>query len=185
MDAQAVNMQPTEGWERGSESLTTRCGFRFTLRRAHPDDLPELKIFLGQLTSADLRFRFLSPMRSVSDDLVKDLLREDRAIEHYLAYEPGESAIIASGMLAIDASGKKAEVALCIRPEFKHEGISWTMLEFLLAQARAKGVESVEAIEARDHREAIALEREMGFESDRSCADPSVVVVRKSFSDAT
>lgn len=183
MNAQAVSSSPTHGCGPSSDSLTTRCGFRFTLRQAEPADFPELKVFLGQLTSADVRFRFLSPMHTVSDNLVQDLLRQDRAIEHYLAFEPGESAIIASGMLAIDATGKKAEVALCIRPEFKHEGISWTMLEFLLEQARANGVEMVEAIEARDHREAIALEREMGFEIDRSCADPSIVMVRKSLSN--
>ena len=183
-----MNVQPTglrrpEKSDRSSDTLTTRSGFRFTLRRATPDDFSELKIFLGQLTLADVRFRFLSPIRAVGDNLVQDLLRQDRAIEHYLAFEPGETAIIASGMLALDAAGKKAEVALCIRPEFKHEGISWTLLAFLLDQARAEGVQVVEAIEARDHREAIELEREMGFEIDRNFGDPSAVVVRKLLSN--
>lgn len=181
MNVQVTQPYRTDASDLTSEPLTTRSGLRFTLRRATPEDFPELKVFLSQLTLADVRFRFLSPLRRVRDDLVQDLLRQDRAIEHYLAFEPGESAIIASGMLAIDATGKKAEVALCIRPEFKHAGISWTLLEFLLKQARAEGVEAVEAVEACDHREAIALEREMGFEIDRSC-DPSVVVVRKSLS---
>lgn len=179
MNAQATGPQPIQASDHSNETLTTRSGFRFTLRRGAPADFPELKVFLGQLSLADVRFRFLSPMRIVTDSLVQDLLREDRSIEHFLAFEPGESAIIASGMLAIDPTGKKAEVALCIRPEFKHEGISWTMLEFLMEQARAEGVETVEAIETRDHREAIELEREMGFEIDRNCPDPSVVVVRK------
>lgn len=163
-------------------TLTTRCGFRFSIRRATPSDFPELKVFLGQLSLPDVRFRFLSPMHTVSDNLVQELLREDRSTEHFLAFEPGESAIIASGMLAIEKTGKKAEVALCIRPEFKRVGISWTMLEFLLENARAEGIDAVEAIEARDHREAIELEREMGFEIDRDNADPAVVVVRKRLS---
>lgn len=179
MNAQATKPCPIHRDDLSSENLTTRRGFRFSLRRGAPDDFPELKVFLSQLTLPDVRFRFLSPMPVVSDNLVQDLLREDRSIQHFLAFEPGESAIIASGMLAIDATGKNAEVALCIRPEFKHEGISWTMLEFLLKQARAQGVETVEAIEANDHHAAISLEREMGFEIDRNCTDPSVVVVRK------
>lgn len=174
-----LHMPNTEGGELAGETLTTRSGFRFTIRRGAPDDFPELKIFLGQLTLDDIRFRFLSPMYRVRDALVQDLLRQDRPIEHYLAFEPGESAIIASGMLAKDATGKKAEVALCIRPEFKHEGISWTILDFLMELARGEGVDVIEAIEAADHREALELEREMGFECDRCAADPTVVVVRK------
>lgn len=183
MNAQATKPCPIRRDDPGSEDLTTRRGFRFSLRRGTPDDFPELKVFLGQLTLPDVRFRFLSPVRVVSDNLVQHLLRADRSTEHFLAFEPGESAIIASGMLAIDPAGKKAEVALCIRPEFKHEGISWTMLRFLLEQARAQGVETVEAIEANDHHEAIALEQEMGFEIDRNRTDPSVVVVRKTLSE--
>lgn len=182
MNAQAIRARPVRQGKPAIPTLTTRSGFRFSLRQAAPDDLADLRVFLGQLTLPDIRFRFLSPMRSVSDSLAQHLLREDPSIRHFLAFEPDETAIIASGMLAIDPSGKKAEVALCIRPEFKHEGISWSMLEFLLKQARAEGIDAIEAIEASDHREAIELERQMGFEIDRDCADPSLVVVRKTFS---
>lgn len=72
---------------------------------------------------ADFRFCFFV-LRTVRGNLVKDLLREDQVIEHYLAYETGESAMIALGMLAVDATRKNAEVSLCMRLEFKNEGIS-------------------------------------------------------------
>jgi acetyltransferase len=184
MNTIRASAQPMAQPERQDATLETRQGLRFRVRRAAPEDFPALKLFLRQLTPDDIRFRFLSPMRMVSDNLVQLLLREDRSTEHFLVFKPGEDAIIASGMLAIDPDFRKAEVALCIRPEFKHAGISWSLLAFLLEEARARGVDMVEAIEAPDHREAIALEREMGFEIDRANGDPSAIVVRKVLSKA-
>ena len=47
------------------------------------------------------------------------------------------------------------------------------------ASPRSKGVELLESIESRENREAIALEREMGFTATSYPGDASLVLVQK------
>jgi len=60
----------------------------------------------------------------------------------------------------------------------KRKGISWTLLEHVAHLAKSKGFETLESIEARDHHEAIEMEREMGFTASASPGDPTLIVLR-------
>lgn len=86
--------------------------------------------------------------------------------------------MIATAMLAADADLVRAEVAIAIRSDFKHRGISWTMLDHVAHMAKAKNFKTLESIESRDNHEAIELEREMGFVAIPSPGDPTSVIVR-------
>ena len=159
--------------------LTTRAGFGFQVRAAQPSDEPALAEFFTHVEKDDLRFRFLSGLSTVGHHLLAMMTDVDHdRTENILAFDTDGKTIIASAMLAADADGKRAEVAMAIREDFKLKGISWTLLEHVTRLAKAKGVQTLESIEARDHHEAIEMEREMGFKAFPLPGDATLVVLR-------
>jgi acetyltransferase len=149
------------------DHIETKSGRQFDVRAARPLDMPALRLFLSRITADDLRFRFLSPVRDVSDGLIRQLLGYDHATaEHFLAFEPGGAEIIASAVVALGSDGQAAEVAICTRPDFKHLGLSWSLLDHATAWAARHGACELLTLEAIDHADAIRLEQEQGFKID-------------------
>lgn len=161
------------------QMLTTRTGFEFEVRPAQNSDEPALAEFFTHVEKDDLRFRFLSGLTTVGHHLLAMMtdIDHDRT-ENILAFDTDGKTIIASAMLAADADGKRAEVAMAIREDFKLKGISWTLLEHITHLAKAKGIQTLESIEARNHHEAIEMEREMGFTASSLPGDATLVVLR-------
>lgn len=163
-----------------SQSLTTRTGFRFHVRPACPADAETLAEFFTHVTRDDLRFRFLTGLEQVGHDRIVDLVTVDHTLtENFLAFDEGSTMMIATAMLACDSALDRGEVAICIRKDFKHRGIGWELLAHIARFAEAKGVKTLEAIEARENHAAIELEREMGFTAEPYPGDSTLVLVRR------
>lgn len=161
------------------DDLTTRTGFRFHVRQAKPQDEPILAEFFTHVTPEDLRFRFLSGMQAVSHDRLAKMTRaDDPRVVNFLAFAPNET-LLAVAMLAIAEDGERGEVALSIRNDFKHQGISWEMLAHICRYAERHDIKSVESLESRVNHSAIKLEREMGFEVLDYDDDPALVLLRR------
>ena len=169
----------TQELERAETTLTTRSNYSFHVRAAQANDQPALAEFFKHVGKDDLRFRFLSPINTVGPHLIATLVNVDhQRTENILALDTDGETVIASAMLAADADGKRAEVAMAIRADYKRKGISWTLLEHVALLAGRKGIQTLESIEARDHYEAIEMEREMGFTASTCPGDPTLVVLR-------
>lgn len=167
----------TQTIDQHGTTLTTRSDFAFQVRAAESADQAALAEFFTHVEKDDLRFRFLSPINKVGPHLIATLANVDhQRTESILAIDADGTTVIASAMLAADPDGKRAEVALAIRADYKRKGISWTLLEHVARLAEAKGIETLESIEARDHHEAIEMEREMGFTAS-ACPDDSTLVL--------
>lgn len=165
--------------EHTEETLTTRSSYEFRVRAARTTDQPALAEFFKHVDKDDLRFRFLSPINTVGPQLIATLTDIDhQRTENILALDIDGQTVIASAMLAADPQGKRAEVAMAIRADYKRRGISWTLLEHVARLAEAKGIEVLESIEARDHHEAIEMEREMGFTASSCPGDPTLMVLQ-------
>ena len=161
--------------------LQTRSGFRFAVRTASVEDETKLANFFDQVGPEDLRFRFLSTVRNVSHDRLVAMVDPDDRTDSVLA-ENEDGEIVAAAMLAGDQAGDRGEVAVSIRGDHKGRGIGWTLLDYLVATARARGYASIESIEDRQNRAAIALEQEMGFATEPVNGEPTLVLVRKRLS---
>jgi N-acetylglutamate synthase-like GNAT family acetyltransferase len=160
-------------------TLTTRGHFRFLVRPVEPNDEAALAEFFTHVAKEDLRFRFLSGLNQVDHARITAMTNIDhRRTENFLAVDPDNNAIIASAMLATDPTGKRAEVAMAIRADYKNRGASWTLLDYVARQAKARGVKALESIETRDHHAAIELEREMGFTATSCPGDATLIVLR-------
>jgi N-acetylglutamate synthase-like GNAT family acetyltransferase len=164
-------------------TLTTRSGFGFAVRPVDTSDEAALAEFFSHVAQEDLRFRFLTGISKVNHAQISAMtdIDHDRT-ENFLAIAE-DGTIIASAMLATAVDRKRAEVALAIRSDFKKRGVSWTLLEHVAREARARGVATLESIEARNHHEAIELEREMGFTAHPCEGDATLVVLRANLAD--
>ena len=162
-------------------ALETWKGFTFEVRPAGPDDGPRLADFFARLTPEDRRFRFLSGMPRVGHDMLERLTKVDHdRSEDFLAFVDDE--LIASAMIAADPAMERAEVAISVRPEYKHRGVGWALLAHLARYASEKGIKLIESVECRDNVEAIGLEKEMGFTGTAYPGDPALVLLQKKLS---
>jgi len=164
--------------------LTTRTGFQFYVRSADPDDRETLENFFEGVTADDLRFRFLTAVEAVAPSQISRLTHPDRHhVESFIAFTEDGALMIASGMLACDASFEHGEVAIAIRADHKGKGIGWEFLALLTKFADEKGVRIVESIESRDNHEAIDLERNMGFAATPYPGDPTLMLLSRRAGD--
>lgn len=160
--------------------LTTRTGFCFNVRPARPSDEPALAAFFKHVSREDLRFRFLTGLKEVGHDRLAAMTAIDHTqTENFLAFVDGEAEIIATAMLASDATLTTGEVAMAIREDYKHKGVSWALLAHVAACAEAKGLTTIQSIESRDNHAAIDMEREMGFVAVAYPDDPTLLLVRR------
>ncbi|MEO5806431.1 GNAT family N-acetyltransferase [Devosia sp.] len=163
-----------------SRDLTTYTGFTFHVRPVRPDDEPALARFFEHVTPDDLRFRFLSTIRSVGHDRLVTMTQVDHhQTESFVAQLADDGPIIATALLACDAKLDVGEVAISIVAEHKHKGIGWELLGHVTRYARARGVKSLQSVESRSNHVAIDLEKELGFTAESYAGDASLVVLRK------
>lgn len=157
--------------------LTTRSGFEFHVRPVEPSDKEAFAEFFTHVSKDDLRFRFLSAVLEVQGTLLDDLMNVDHDHkEDYLAFDIDDKTIIASAMVGASADKSEAEVALAVRSDYKHRGMSWTFLKYVIDQARKNGIRKLQSIEARENHAAIELEKEMGFTA-RSCPGDATLML--------
>lgn len=160
--------------------LVTRAGTRLKVRPANPEDETLLAGFFEKVLPEDVRFRFLTPVPHPGHALLSRLVGVDHVRdENFLAFAEDGETLVATAMVTADAAMEKAEVAITVRADYRHQGVGWTMLDYAAGYAEAKGIKSIESIEAADNREAISLECEMGFTASFYPGDPRLVLVRK------
>lgn len=158
--------------------LTTWTGFEFKVRPATPADKAAVAELFTRVSDEDRRFRFLSSIDRLDDDLLKRLTQVDHLqTEDFLAFDGGTP--IASAMLAADEAMERAEVAISIRADYKHRGVGWALLDQVAREAQKRGIRLLESVESRDNREAITLEREMGFTATAYPGDPTLILLQK------
>jgi len=161
--------------------LTTRSGFHFHVRGAEPKDEAIVADFFNHVTPDDVRFRFLSGMKSVSHErLVEMTSSGDAKRVNFLAFS-SDQTLLAVAMLAVGKDIQRGEVALTIREDYKHQGISWEMLAHICRYAQRHNFKSIESIESRENHAAIELERDMAFHAHDDKDDPTIVVLRRDF----
>lgn len=163
-----------------SRHMTTRTGFGFSVRPAQAADEKALGAFFAHVTPEDLRFRFLTGVRTVGHDTLVAMTDIDHnQTENFLAFVDDEAQMIATAMLACDPAMTTGEVAIVIRPEYRGKGVSWDLLHHLTEYARAKGLTSIQSIEERGSHASIDMEREMGFTATSYPGDATLILLQK------
>ncbi|MBW8743250.1 MAG: GNAT family N-acetyltransferase [Sphingomonas sp.] len=158
--------------------LFTQSGLAVSIRPVAPADRPLVEDFFGHIGADDLRFRFLTTIRRVDQERINELCIVDvpRMIT-FLAFHAG--LLVAIATVAGDPEAGKAEVAMATRPEWKHRGVSWTLLEHAIRFARGCGYSEILSVEKADNEGALQVERDMGFNLSLAGGDASELVATK------
>lgn len=147
---------------RWAAELFTRSGVTLSIRLVERTDKPLIEDFFRHVGADDLRFRFLTTIRQVDEKRINALCIVDIPRMVTFAAFRGD-LLIALATLAGDPETGKAEVAMATRPEWKHQGVSWTLLEHVIRFARECGYSEILSVEKADNEGALQVERDMGF----------------------
>ena len=155
------------------------------------DDEAALSDFFEHVTPEDLHFRFLGGIREVSHDRLVSMTHVDhRQTENFIAVAEGGKSIIATAMLACDVSLDTGEVAISVRAEYQHMGVSWELLQHVARYAEARGIKTLQSIESRQNDEPSRFNRSKAsprkaiptmqhcYSSERNCDAPERTSVR-------
>lgn len=166
-------------WARDTES---RSGRKLHLRPACPADIDGLRTMFTHVPPDDLRHRFLTGLRKVNEDQLRNMVRDDRPeAVNFLALDRLTGDVLAAAMLVRGDDGAKGEFALATRTEARAQGVSWTLLEHVLEFAEVAGMSEVGSIENWDDHAALALERDMGFEVRSDPDDATLMIATRRF----
>lgn len=156
----------------------TSSGVTIHLRPASIHDAAIVRALYDCLGEEDLAFRFLGPARPVRPDQIIAMLEIDhRSTEHLIAFTAGRSTPVASLLIASDQSLMEAEVAISVAREWRNKGIGWTLLRHAVDLARARGLKRLRSIENRANRDAIEVERAIGFRVSEYDGQSALVLV--------
>lgn len=160
--------------------LTTRTGLALSVRAVRSGDDAILDSLFHHVRPEDLRFRFLTGMKEVSQERIREMTGVNhQTIETYIAFLSDNKSAIAVATLASNAAGLSGEVAISVHADYRNVGVGWEMLAFIAEQAKLRGMKSIESIESRSNHDAIEVERNMGFKAQPFPEDPTLVVVSK------
>lgn len=159
---------------------TTWKDIQLAIRAARPEDEPILEDLFRNVSPEDLRFRFLTSLNRVQPEVIRRMTHVDhQSAETYIAFTADTQLPVATAMLASDPEGKRGEVAISVRSDYRERGIGRELLAFVAEQAEARGLEVIESLESRSNRAALSVERDMAFTMVDIPDDPTVVLVRK------
>lgn len=157
--------------------LITNTGYYLRVRPALPEDRDKLAMFLAALSPEDSRHRF--PGLRGRDRVENMLGHDERSRLSFLAFERFTGELIAVATVDIEQSDGSAQFAVVTRSDRKSRGVSWSLLQHVLAYARRAGIRRLQSIEHADHQRALKLEREMGFTVHPCLNDKRLMIAEK------
>ena len=163
-------------WE---QDARTASGREVTLRPIRPEDAHLYPDFIAKLENRDIRLRLLAPRKTFSDDFLARLTQIDYAREMaFVAIDPESGALAGVARLAADPDYTRAEYAVIVRSDLKAQGIGWSLMEHLIAYARADGLQRLEGTVLAENVGMLEMCRELGFAIARDPEDPGACQVR-------
>lgn len=155
----AVRPYPS-GWER-----QLACGGRtFVIRPIRPADATLYPRYLERVTAEDMRLRFLSPMRTLSHEMIVRLsqLDYDRDIA-FVALEAATGDLAGISRLASDPDHQGAEFGIMVRSDLQGLGLGTVLMRQLLDYARADGLARIDGLILRENAAMLDLAARLGF----------------------
>ncbi len=154
-----IRPYPT-GWN----STATCGGSPYLLRPIRPADALLYPAFLARVTAEDLRLRFLTPMRTISSELLVRLsqLDYDRDIA-FVALEQATGALAGISRYSSDPDHETAEFGILVRSDLHGRGLGTVLIERLIAYARADGLKRLTGLVLRENAAMLEFAAELGF----------------------
>lgn len=143
----------------------TPNGSHLILRQMHADDAEGVKNSLNQLSPTARRYRFFTPVREFTNEMVSRLVDVDPAKEFavvVLYSEDGLEIPIAGGRFVVD--GRDCEFSLVVGDDWQGQGIGRRILKVLMYEASRRGLKKIIGNVLTENLAMIELGRKIKFE---------------------
>ena len=170
----AIRPYPKE-WE---GTIEDRSGQEVLIRPVRPDDERLYDVFFDHLDKEDIRLRFFSPLKEFSHSFVARLTQIDYArAMAFVALSADHSELLGVSRLASDANYERAEYAVLVRSDLKGRGIGWSLMQRLIAYARAEGIQELHGDVLANNATMLKMCRKLGFQVRPMPDDRSIMQV--------
>ena len=158
--------------------VTLRDGEKVLLRPLRPEDGALYPDYLSEVASDDLRLRFFAPMRQVSPKLIDRLIHYDpQKAMAFIAIAEASGRMLGVVRLHDDAEGDSAEFAILLRTRLKGHGLGWLMMKHMIANAKEKGLKTVQGQVLAENVTMLQMCEELGFHTADDPLERGVKVV--------
>ena len=160
-----------EHWASGAETLV--------IRPIRPEDAAQHGAFFRRLPPMDVRYRFFSTMRELSQEQTARLTQVDYDREMALiAVREATGETVGVARLVREADGRSGEFAVIVQPDVKGQGVASRLVRRLLDWARQRGLAEVVGQVLAENAPMLAFARHLGFSLRRMPEEPEVIEVR-------
>ena len=157
-----------EHWTAGSE--------RLLIRPIRPEDAEAHIALFHRLTPEDVRYRFFSVLRTLSNEQIARLTQVDYDREiAFVAVREGTGETVGVSRLVREGTGETGEFAIVVESSMKGRGLARRLMQRLIDWGRSQDMHSIAGQVLSDNQPMLAFMRRMGFAIHALPDEPDVV----------
>ncbi|RAU30762.1 GNAT family N-acetyltransferase [Pantoea sp. RIT413] len=149
------------------EQVELKDGQHCLFRPILPEDEPQLRAFIAQVTKEDLYYRYFSEISEFTHDDLANMTQIDydreMAIVAVRQREGAEEEIIGVTRAISDADNVDAEFSVLVRSDLKGLGMGRRLLEKMIRYTRDHGLQQLNGITMPHNSGMITLARKLNF----------------------
>jgi acetyltransferase len=146
-------------------------GLAVFIRPIKPEDGPAFVELFNTLSPTSVYYRFFSPLKSLSPNMLARFTQIDYDREVALvALEENTSKkrMLGAARVISDPDGRRAEFSIMVGDPWQGKGVGAKLLDKCLRIAKQCGVQTIWGIVLRENTQMIALGRKLGFKASRT-----------------
>jgi acetyltransferase len=151
------------------EEQVEHRGRRLTLRPIRPEDSPQHRQFLAQITPEDLYHRFFNGVRQLPEEELRHFTHIDYDREMaFIAVAPEGGEILGVARACADHARVNAEFAVLVRSDLKRQGLGTLLMRKLIQYCRDRSMRQLWGYVMTDNVPMMRLCRALGFRVRRT-----------------
>jgi len=157
-----------EHWVAGDETLL--------IRPIRPEDAEAHAALFSRLTPEDIRYRFFSMVRALSQDQIARMTQVDYDREMaFIAVCEATNETVGVCRLVREPYTDSGEFAVVVEPGMKGRGLARRLMQRVMDWARSQGMTSITGQVLSENAPMLAFMRRLGFTIRRMPEEPEVV----------
>ncbi|HUB10429.1 MAG TPA: GNAT family N-acetyltransferase [Acetobacteraceae bacterium] len=151
----------------------------FMIRPIRPEDAEEHAAFFRRLPPMDVRYRFFSSMKELSQEQLARLTQVDYDREMaFIAVREATGDTVGVARLVREPDGRSGEFAVIVQPDVKGHGLATHLMRRLIDWGRQSGLAEVVGQVLSENAPMLAFVRHLGFSLRRMPEEPDVIEAR-------
>ena len=149
-------------------TITTGEGLTLFIRPIKPEDAPLLVDLFHSLSEETIYYRFFTPLKSLSHDMLVVFTQidydRDMALVAMDASQPEEKILGVARLIRRKPGGAEAEFAVVVSDAWQGKGIGATLMRRLMVVAQKQYLEYLWGMVLPQNKQMLNLARKLGFE---------------------